>query len=95
MTNQPEAPSSPPQPSDKFVIKTMREELAAVQDNRLYLLSALAEIQHEALAEIGRINSLFPSVLSLVEDEESRDKIRIFLADQQIPGFAPNEPTEV
>lgn len=95
MTNQPEtAPQAPPQPSDRFVIKALREELTAAQDNRLYLLSALAEMQHEAQTEIGRLNGLFPSIVSLVEDEQSRTKIHGFLADQQVAGFAPAQPTE-
>lgn len=41
------APQGPPQPDSQFVIATLQEELAAANQNRVYLISLLKQIQQE------------------------------------------------
>lgn len=74
MSQQPQQTASQ-QPDDQFVIATLNEELAAANNNRLFLIAASKQLQHEAQTAITRVHDLLLASISMVADDENREKI--------------------
>ena len=68
-----------PQPSDQAIIRVQGQEMNRLNDNRIYLLALIEEIQAEAMQEIGRLQGQLASVTSMVKDDKNRDEISAFL----------------
>lgn len=97
MSEQPQSPSpSYPRPSDAAIIKALQEELNQVNSSRIFLIASISDLQEQAQAEIDRLNRVLVGALSLIADDDNRDKVFAFVtgvdqesSDDQDPG----EPT--
>lgn len=69
-----------PQPSQEAIVRVQGQEMNRLNDNRIYLLALIEEIQAEAMQEIGRLQSQLASVTSMVKDDKNREQISAFLA---------------
>lgn len=57
MTVQP-THDAPPQPDPQYIIQAMTDELARVNDNRLWLMSMLAQKDAQLVSQAARLSQL-------------------------------------
>ena len=74
MSTQPAA-----RPSDQAIIRVQGQEMQRLNENRMYLLALIEEIQAEAQQEIQRLQGQLASVTSMVKDAKNREEIVNFL----------------